>query len=608
MSETAPPPGWDLDRSPFHPGELAMQSRAGVREKIDRQGRRAVRRYVTEQQRTFFPLLPFAFVGTVDAAGQPWASVMVGSPGFLSAPDPQHLMVAARPLFGDPLNETLREGAGISLLGIELPTRRRNRVNGIVSVLDKDASGAKGFGIEVRQVIGICPQYIQAREATPTGDPMAPQPRPVHRGASLDIRARAIVAGADTFFLASADPRTEDGIAAGPDVSHRGGRPGFVRIDDERTLTMPDFVGNFLFNTLGNFQFDDRAGLLFVDFNSGDTLYLAARAEVIWDGPEVAAFVGAQRLIRYRVTEVVRVEGAMPLAFGSADDSPLLARTGTWEEAARTLEAEALRTTWRPFRVTATADESVDVRSFVLEPTDGQGLVAHRAGQFLPVRVPMGDASGPVRTYTLSDAPGRAYRISVKREGRGGASDWLHDKAGPGTLLEAMAPRGGFVFDSPLDRAVVMVSAGIGITPTMAMLGSLLVNEGRTRHHAPIYVIHGTRSGRHHAFAAALRGMAERHGNLRVHTHYSQPEARDAPDSVGHVDVALLKGVLPFDDYDFYLCGPGGFMQAIYDGLRALNVADARIRMESLGVSKTWGATPRAGLLGGRSVRPALRP
>ena len=359
-----------------------------------------------------------------------------------------------------------------------------------------------------------------------------------------------------------------------------------MRIDDEQTLTAPDFIGNFLFNTLGNFQFDNRAGLLFVDFSSGDTLYVAARAEVIWDGPEVAAFVGAERLMRYRVTEVVRVEEAVPLAFAAPEDSPLLARSGTWDEAARTLAAEALRTSWRPFRVTATADESVDVRSFVLESADAQGLAAHRAGQFLPVRVPMGDASGPVRTYTLSDAPGRAYRISVKREGRGGTSDWLHDNAGPGTMIEAMAPRGEFVFDSPPDRAVAMVSAGIGITPTMAMLGSLLVNEGRTRHHAPIHVLHGTRSGRHHAFAAALRGIAERHGNLRVHTRYSQPEPEDAPDSVGRVNLALLKEVLPFDDYDFYLCGPGGFMQAMYDGLRAMNVADARIRLESFGPAR----------------------
>ena len=550
---------------------------------IERQGRRAVRRYVTEQQRTFFPMLPFAFLGTVDGAGQPWASMLVGTPGFIGVPDPQHLRVAARPLFGDPVNETLQEGAGISLLGVQLPTRRRNRVNGVVTGLGRDEAGVTGFGIEVRQVIGICPQYIQAREATAIGDPMAPQPRPVHRDDRLDARARAIVAGSDTFFVASADPRTEDGIAAGPDVSHRGGRAGFVRIDDDRTLTAPDFVGNFLFNTLGNFQFDDRAGLLFVDFSSGGTLYVAARAEVVWDGPEVAAFVGAQRLIRYRVTEVVRVEGALPLSFSAPEDSPLLARTGTWDDAARTLDAEALRTTWRPFRVVSTVDESVDVRSFTLEAADGMGLAAHRAGQFLPVRVPGLEPGGVVRTYTLSDAPGRAYRISVKREGRGGTSDWLHDEATSGTLLEAMAPRGSFVFDTPPDRAVVMLSAGIGITPTMAMLNSLLVNDGRTRHHAPIHVVHGARNGRHHAFAGALRQMEARHGNLKVHVCYSQPEDGDAPDGLGWVDVARLKAVLPFDDYDFYLCGPPGFMQALYDGLRALNVPDGAIHLESFG-------------------------
>ena len=584
MTEQIASPGWDLESSPFHPGELAIQARVGVVEKIAAQGRHAVRRYMTEQHREFFELLPYAFVGTVDARGQPFASMIVGQPGFLHARDAYRLDVAARPLFGDPLNDTLRQGGEIALLGVQLPTRRRNRVIGTVAEI-----GAGGFSIAVRQTLGVCPQYIQGREARFIADPRSPEPRPIHRSTTLDTKARAIIAGADTFFVASVDPRPEDGVAAGADVSHRGGRPGFVRVDDDATLTTPDFVGNFIFNTLGNFQLDDRAGLLFLDFETGDTLYLAARAEVIWDGPEVAAFTGAQRLVRYHLSEVIRVERAVPLAFSAPDYSPLLSRTGVWSEAQAALEAEALRNVWRPLRIMGREEESVEVCSFHLEPADGHGLAGYRAGQFLPIRVPVEGWSEPAtRTYTLSDAPGgTTCRISVKREGRGGVSDWLHDHGTPGTVIEATAPRGGFVFDSPPNRAVVMISAGVGITPMLAMLNDLLVNNGRTRHHAPIWFIHGARSGARHAFAAHLRRKAELHSNLRVHVRYSAPTEVDGLgrdyDGVGRVDTALLKSVLPFDDYDFYLCGPPAFMQSLYDGLRALNVPDVRIRLESFG-------------------------
>lgn len=116
----------------------------------------------------------------------------------------------------------------------------------------------------------------------------------------------------------------------GVDVSHRGGKPGFVRIDDAQTLTVPDFVGNFFFNTIGNLQVNPRAGLLFIDFTRGDLLYLAVEAEIIWDGEAVRAFAGAERLLRFRIREALRVEGSLPLRWGAATPSPFLERMGAW--------------------------------------------------------------------------------------------------------------------------------------------------------------------------------------------------------------------------------------------------------------------------------------
>jgi uncharacterized protein len=577
-------PGWDLERSPFHAGELAVQQRLGVKDKIDVQGRRGVRRYLTDQHRDFFPLLPYAFVASLDAERRPWASMLMAEPGFLQAPDAHTLTIKARPLPGDPLHETLKAGAAVALIGVQLHTRRRNRAIGTVRDVGPD-----GFSIAVQTTLGLCPQYIQGREPAFVRDPRLAVERPVHRAVVLDATARRIIEKADTYFVASVGPRDGDTIEGGADISHRGGRPGFVRVDDEATLTAPDFVGNFIFNTLGNWQLDDRAGLLFMDFETGDVLYISARAEVIWDGPEVKAFVGAQRLLRYHIEHVIRVEDSLPARFSAPELSPLNERTGTWEEAARTIEAERLRSTWRRFRLLETKDESAVIRSFLFEPADGGGVAGYDAGQYLPIRVqPAGWAEPVLRTYTLSDAPdGRRYRISVKREGKGGVSDWLHDELRVGDEVEVLSPRGHFSFDEAANRPVVMISAGVGITPMIAMLNSQLVNSGRTRLHQPIRFIHAAMDGAHLPFAGELARKAELHANLSLHLAFSRPSAGDelgrTHHSEGRIDRALLQRLLPLDDYEIYLCGPPGFMQTVYGALLSLGVRDGRIHFESFG-------------------------
>jgi predicted pyridoxine 5'-phosphate oxidase superfamily flavin-nucleotide-binding protein len=150
----------------------------------------------------------------------------------------------------------------------------------------------------------------------------------------LDQAARDLIRRADTFFIATAYPAAAGGGSShGVDVSHRGGKPGFVRVDADGTLTAPDFIGNFFFNTLGNLAVNPRAGLLFVDFDSGDLLHVAADAQIIWEGRELESFAGAQRLLRFHVREMRRIEGALPLRWGTAGISPFLARTGDWSRA-----------------------------------------------------------------------------------------------------------------------------------------------------------------------------------------------------------------------------------------------------------------------------------
>ncbi|UJW79876.1 pyridoxamine 5'-phosphate oxidase family protein [Hydrogenophaga sp. SL48] len=305
----------------FHAGEQALQARAGVQAQLAQIGPRVMRDHMPDQHREFFGLLPFVVVGSVDAEGQPWASVLAGAPGFMRSPDPRHLHVRAQALPHDPLQHTLWEGAALGLLGIQPHTRRRNRLNGRAHL------GENGFEVEVGQSFGNCPKYIQARE--PVWTPDAPAGQVAHQGPGLDEASRKLIRAADTFFIATAHP--DAAVAREPshgvDVSHRGGAPGFVKVEGER-LTVPDFVGNQFFNTLGNLAVHPLAGLLFMDFDRGDRLYLTARASVVWDGAELAAFEGAQRLLRLEVTNALRVQGGLPLRWGPAERSPHLAGMG----------------------------------------------------------------------------------------------------------------------------------------------------------------------------------------------------------------------------------------------------------------------------------------
>lgn len=319
MGSSAAPP------SPFHPGESAVQERLGVRDKVEAAGGRVLRDYMPEQHRSFFAQLPFIVVGSVDAAGRPWASLVAAPPGFVQSPDEHTLVVRARPPAADPLSSSLAVGASLGLLGIELPTRRRNRANGTVVAVD-----AGGFRMRVEQSFGNCPKYIQRRtprivSAGPPVKAWAFEP-----GGGLDPWSRRLIGAADTLFVASYVDLPHGGEKRTVDVSHRGGKPGFVRVGDDGTLTIPDFVGNFLFNTLGNLLLNPRAGVVIADFGTGDMLFLSGVTEIVWNGPEVASFAGAQRLWRLRPVAGFGLRAALPLRAELEEMSPHLGGTGGW--------------------------------------------------------------------------------------------------------------------------------------------------------------------------------------------------------------------------------------------------------------------------------------
>ena len=314
--------------SPWHAGELQLQAHAGVAARMDMVGRKVIRDYMPDQHREFFAQLPFVVVGAVDARGAPGAGILEGQPGFAVSPDPHTLRIAAMPDADDPLRAGLGLGKPVGLLGIELHTRRRNRMNGRIAAWD-----GKRFDVAVAQSFGNCPQYIQSRDFFFARSPSLRFAAARDERAGLDDAARALISVSDTFFVASYADRDESVGGRAVDVSHRGGKPGFVRVDGD-VLTIPDFSGNRFFNTLGNLAANPVAGLLFIDFERGDVLQLTGRAEVILDSPEIPAFEGAERLWRVHVRRVVRRPGALALRWRFDAWSPTALATGRWPAAA----------------------------------------------------------------------------------------------------------------------------------------------------------------------------------------------------------------------------------------------------------------------------------
>ena len=540
--------------------------------------RQMSRTWMPDQHREFYSQLPFVVLGAVDRQGDVWATLRTGQPGFMNSPTPEILQIKLEPQPNDPAHEGMQPGDAIGMLGIELHTRRRNRMNGnVLRELDD------GIEIVVTQAYGNCPRYINLRQY----DFVEETADIAQELTATDLLIRRMVTSADSFYVATYVVR--DGQKQ-VDASHRGGKAGFVRMEEDGSLTVPDFSGNLFFNTLGNILLNPRAGLTFISFENGDLLQMTGTAEVLLDDPEIAAFQGAERLWRFTPQRIVHRQAALALRWADQAEGESLnsTMTGSWEQAAERLEAEALRTHWRPLRVARIVDESRSIRSFYFESCDGVGLPGFEPGQHMPVRLLLDGHPPTIRTYTVSSAPSDQFlRISVKRDGV--VSSHLHDRIQVGDLIEARAPQGHFTVQPSERRPLVLLGAGVGITPMLSMLREVVYEGKRINRMRPTWVLQSSRSVDDLAFREEFEELVARAGDkVKVLRVVSQPPTEgggESYDLAGRIDVELLKTLLPLNDYDFYLCGPGSFTQALYDGLRKMRIPDDRIHAETFGPS-----------------------
>ncbi|MGO3986664.1 pyridoxamine 5'-phosphate oxidase family protein [Pseudomonas sp. SAS7] len=558
--------------SPWHAGEKTLQEKVGVAERMEAFGQKVIRDYMPDQHRSFYHQLPFMVAASVDALGRPWATLLEGPEGFVSSPDPRVLTIDTTLPADDPATPGLVAGQAVGLLGIELHSRRRNRINGQIR---QAAAGL--LQVRVEQSFGNCPQYIQLRDYTRVAQPAQARVD----ATTLDATTVSMIQAADTFFVASYVEQGDDQRAV--DVSHRGGRPGFVKVEGNR-LIIPDYAGNLHFNTLGNLLVNPRAGLLFIDFSNGNVLQLCGRAEVLLDSPAIQDFEGAERLWTLEVEQVVWRPAAVSLRWAFKEYAPTSLMTGTWAEADARLQKRQRQRQWQAWRVLRVEQESRDIRSFYLEPPSDSS-VAFAPGQHIPVQVQIDGEAAMIRTYSLSSAPSDGYlRISVKAQGP--ASRHLHERVKPGDVLDVRSPMGSFTLDEQSTRPLVLIGAGVGITPLLAMLREQL-SKGQARR---IHLFHGARSLADLPFGQELASLGQQAGGLlHVHRALSQPEdhavAGQDYEFAGRLGIEQVKATLALDDYDFYLCGPGSFTQDLYEGLRTVHVPDARIHAEAFGPS-----------------------
>ena len=303
---------------------------------------------------------------------------------------------------------------------------------------------------------------------------------------------------------------------------------------------------------------------------------------------------------QYQIVGHHLIETIRELAGEAATDDVLQAWTEAYQllatifierEEAIYQASEEARGGWRglrSFRVVQKSRESDLITSFSLEPVDGKPVMDFRPGQYLGIKLePATSDYSEIRQYSLSDAPnGRDYRISVKRESGevdGVVSNWLHDAVSEGDVVDVMPPAGDFFLSADADTPVVLISAGVGLTPMLSMLNTQL----QSGCDAPLFWLHACENGQVHAFSEDIRAKEKQHERLKSWTWYNHPSAADRPaedyDFSGFMLLEKIRQYINVPGAHFYFCGPTPFMKMVNETLTDWGVENDRVHYEMFG-------------------------
>lgn len=297
---------------PYHEGEIEVQRRLGEAVEAQRNGR-AIADSILPGALRFIESQPLIALGTVASGGEMWASVAFGEPGFVRPDGERRIRIDLRRAVIAPLDPCLANvdaDPRVGVLFIEPVTRRRLRVNGRAS-----REGDR-LQVSVTEAYPNCPKYVQRRHLRLRGNG-APTPGDAAVGASMNAHTLALIRAADTAFVASSHPE------GNLDVSHRGGAAGFIRAIDERTLLLPDYPGNHMYNTLGNLTVNPRAGLTLVDFEAGRILMMTGDTEILWNESDREAETGGTgRFWTLRVARWISIDFPVSVTSELLESSP----------------------------------------------------------------------------------------------------------------------------------------------------------------------------------------------------------------------------------------------------------------------------------------------
>lgn len=548
---------------PFHSGELQVQQRLDVSDIAQRNGKVINNKiplgainFVAEQQ--------MLAVTSVDESGEVWVSILLGSKGFVTAPDAQSLSIDITKVVSaqsDPFWHNIKTNPQVGVVALELSTRRRLRVNGQINAVDDSC-----FKVTVEQAYPNCPKYIQRRDLRFNESPEQLQaarfelPQP-ETGSMLTDEQMNLITLADSLFVGSSTGPQQQGQTC--DASYRGGEPGFVEVFDQKVIRIPDYQGNNMFNTLGNIQLNPKASLVFIDFDQGRLLQVSGRAEILWSLDDNSNKTGGtKRFWQLTVERWQQTELPKALDWQFYDYSPHNPRqTKPRQTKPEVVDELALK-------VQQIVQKSKYIRQYRLTASDGAILPAFEPGAHLPVEVTLPNGEKAERHYSLlsSSHDNRFYDIAVQTEPDSkGGSAYMHQHLQVESRLKAKPPRNEFPL-APVGEHTILIAGGIGITPILSMLRHLVENKSS-------FEIHYTAKTQPDlAFAREVKSLAADKAHLYFSTGLGAQR----------LDLQVVMKT-PQANTHIFVCGPVRMIEAVRELGDSNGWPEGQIHFESFG-------------------------